>query len=118
MRADEALAQSAKRLIVAETPDGLVTIFQQPRAQNSEESFHLRFIPCEVNGHLNAAGTVMVGSYKDLATSLRMAATDYGVGEAGWKPTSVEELERAAPSSHTPDTEDWSTSPHDETETV
>lgn len=111
MRAGEAFAQSAKRLIAAGTRHGLVTLFHQPRAEHSEEGFHLRFIPCDAHGHFNAAGTVVVGSYGRLDASLRVAAINYGVGEAGWMPTSIEELESAAPFTHAPHVEGRSISP-------
>ena len=116
MRADEALAQSAESLIAVETPRGLVTIFHQPRAENSAEGFHLRFIPRDEHGHLNAAGTVAVGSYEDLDVSLSIAAAKYGVGKEGWKPTSIEELGRAAPFAHAPVIEGRLIRPYDETE--
>lgn len=102
MQAKEALAQSSRWLIVAETKRGLVTIFYQLQTNVSEAGFHLRFIPCDVHGHLNAAGTVMAGSYEDLDSAVSMAVNNYGVDEAAWMPTSIENLVRAAPFSHAP----------------
>lgn len=116
MRVDEAFAQSAQRLIAAATQYGLVTLYHQPRSENSEEAFHLRFMPCDAHGHFNAAGTVVVGSYEKLDMSLRIAAVNYGLGEAEWMPTSIEELESASPFTHAPRVEGRSVSAGDETE--
>jgi hypothetical protein len=79
-------------LIVAEAPLGLVTIFYQAQSEDTQEAFHVRFIRCDTHGHFNRVGTVIVGSYEDLNTSLNVAASVYGVRENGWEPTSVEEL--------------------------
>jgi hypothetical protein len=116
MRADEAFAQSAERLIAAVTQYGLVTLYHQPRSENSGEAFHLRFIPCDAHGHFNAAGTVAVGSYEKLDVSLRIAVANYGLGEGEWMPTSIEQLERASPFTHAPRVEGRSINPVDETE--
>lgn len=71
-RADEALMRSGDGLIMADTPRGLVTIYRE-RGDRSDTSktFHVRFVPRDAHGHLNAAGTVVVGSYDDLLTAPR-----------------------------------------------
>jgi hypothetical protein len=102
LQALDALARSTASLIVAEDSLGLVTIFYQTRSENTQEAFHVRFIPCDTHGHFNGAGTVMVGSYQDLDTSLSVAATVYGVSQDGWEPTSVEDLKLVAPFAHAP----------------
>ena len=102
MQALDALARSKASLIVAEASFGLVTIFDQTRTGDTQEAFHVRFIPYDTHGHFNGAGTVMVGSFQDLNTSLSVAATVYGVGEDGWEPTSVEDLRLVARFAHAP----------------
>jgi hypothetical protein len=116
LQALDALTRSTASLIVAEAPFGLVTIFYQTRSENTPEAFHVRFIPCDTHGHFNGGGTVMVGSYQDLNTSLNVAASVYGVGEDGWEPTSVEDLRLVAPFSHGPRIEARRISQEDETQ--
>jgi hypothetical protein len=118
LQAHDALARSATSLIVAEASLGLVTIFHQARSEDTQEAFHVRFIPCDTHGHFNGVGTVIVGSYEDLNASLSVAAAVYGVGEDGWEPTSVEELRLVAPFAHSPRIEGRRISPEDETETA
>ena len=102
MHALDALARSKASLIVAEASFGLVTIFDQTRLGDTQEAFHVRFIPHDTHGHFNGAGTVMVGSFQDLNMSLSVAASVYGVGEDGWEPTSVEDLRLVARFAHAP----------------
>lgn len=85
MQAQEALNQSADRLICAETANGLATVFHETGAGASAEPFHLRFMPRDTDGILNAIGTVMVGSYDDLETAVRKARELYGTGEDDWQ---------------------------------
>lgn len=101
---------------MAEAPAGLVVMSYQTGSENTHEPFHVRFIPCDTHGHFNGGGTVMVGSYRDLKTSLSVAAAIYGVGEDGWEPTSVEDLKRVAPFSHGPRIEGRRISQEDETQ--
>ena len=101
---------------MAEASLGLVTIFYQSRSEDTQEAFHVRFIPCDTHGHYNGAGTVMVGSYEDLNTSLGVAATVYGVGEDGWEPTSVEDLRLLAPFALAPKIEGRRISQEDESQ--
>jgi hypothetical protein len=116
LQALDALARSKASLIVAEASFGLVTIFYQTRSENTQEAFHVRFIPYDTHGHFNGAGTVMVGSYQDLNTSLSVAATVYGVGEDGWEPTSVEDLRLLAPFALAPKIEGRRISQEDESQ--
>jgi hypothetical protein len=116
LQALDALARSTASLILAEASAGLVVIFYQTGSENTQEPFHVRFIPCDTHGHFNGAGTVMVGSYQDLNTSLSVAATVYGVGEDGWQPTSVEDLKRVAPFAHAPRIEGRRISQEDESQ--
>ena len=116
MKALDALARSTASLIVAEASLGLVTIFYQSRSEDTQEAFHVRFIPCDTHGHYNGAGTVMVGSCEDLNTSLGVAATVYGVGEDGWEPTSVEDLRLLAPFALAPKIEGRRISQEDESQ--
>lgn len=105
MRAEEAFAQSSEGLIAADTPRGLVTIFYQPRTEDSAEGFHLRFIPCDMHGHLNAAGTVIVGSYEELDTALTISAVSYGTSETCWSPLSADQLSKKNLAKHAPQIE-------------
>ena len=116
MQALDALTRSTASLIVAEASAGLVVMSYQTGSENAHEPFHVRFIPCDTHGHFNGAGTVMVGSYRDLKTSLSVAASVYGVDEYGWEPTSVEDLIRVAPFSHAPRIEGRRISQEDETQ--
>lgn len=93
VRAEEALRQSVEHLICQETCNGLVTIFQEtPGERISAEPFHLRFVPRDADGLLNSWGTVMVGSYDDLASALSAATEKYGAAEDGWVPIVAADL--------------------------
>lgn len=69
------------------------------------DNYHVRFVPRDTHGHLNAAGTVTVGSYDDLDTAITIAAVSYGVGEAEWVPASEPRLTLGAFSGHSPSIE-------------
>lgn len=102
MRAAESLAHSTERLIAAETSRGLTTIYHQPRTEDTAEGFLVHFIPRDPHGHLNAAGTVMVGSYEDLDTALTIAAVSYGTSDAAWQPSSAKSLAQENLAKHAP----------------
>ncbi len=65
----------------------------------------MRFIPRDPHGHLNAAGTVVVGSYEDLDTGLTIAAVSYGTNDAAWQPPSAMSLALENLAKHSPDIE-------------
>ena len=93
MRAEEALAGAPQGLIVADTPRGFVAIHCEAGAGSVAAcAFHVRFVPRDLGGQLDAAGTVEVGSYDDLDTALTIAALGYGAGEAGWSPVGDDTL--------------------------
>lgn len=93
MRAEEALAGASQGLIVADTPRGLVAIHCEAGAGSvAAGAFHVRLVPRDREGRLNAAGMVEVGSYDDLDTALTIAALGYGSGEAGWSPVGDDPL--------------------------
>ena len=86
MDAETALNQSKSKMIVADTPRGLVTILQEIIGHTSEASFHLRFVARDHEGLLKTEETVTIGCYEDLDTALTIAALSYGAGELGWVP--------------------------------
>lgn len=85
MDAETALNQSKSRMIVADTPRGLVTILQGAIGDTSE-TFHLGFVPRNSEGLLKTAEVIMIGSYEDLDTALTIAAVSHGTGETTWVP--------------------------------
>lgn len=116
MRANQALEQSAARLIVADTNQGLVTIYHEYATATCVESFHVRFLPCDEHGFLNQAGTVLVGSYDDLDTALTIAAIRYGARESAWRP--AKSAETQASHAHSPNIQGRSISQEEEDEGV
>jgi hypothetical protein len=85
MNAETALDQSEGKMIVADTPRGLVTILQGVIGRTSG-TFHLGFIPRDHAGLLRTSETITIGSYEDLDTALTIAAVSYGPGETAWMP--------------------------------
>lgn len=86
MDAETALNQSKSKMIVADTPRGLVTMFQGMIGHTSEASFHLGFIPRDHEGLLKTEETITIGSYEDLDMALTIAAISCGPGETTWVP--------------------------------
>ena len=87
MRADKALSESSRGLIMADTPRGLVTIRCGAGAEAvAAGAFQVRVDPRGRGGRLSASGSEPVGSYDDLDTALTIAAVGYGATEAGWVP--------------------------------
>lgn len=87
MRADKALAESRRGLIVADTPRGLVEIRCGAGAEAvAAGAFQVRLVPRDRGGRLRAAGSAPVGAYDDLDTAVTIAAVGYGAPEAGWAP--------------------------------
>jgi hypothetical protein len=86
MDAETALNQSKSKIIVADTPRGLVTIRQDTIGHTSEASFHLGFVPRDHEGLLTTEERVTIGSYEDLDTALTIAVLSYGPCEMAWVP--------------------------------
>lgn len=87
MQAKDALNQSERGLIMADTVSGLVIIRQQGVEQRSSEGrFLIQFVSHDTNGWHDGSGIQTVGQHENLDNAVAAATVNYGIAEKGWMP--------------------------------